>query len=116
MVYEHKLTEPVLEDMSRQSMGLNGKIKKYLEMLDEQGRSLEWPYKDKIEGYQNLFELRPKFDNVAYRMFYFWRGNTAFFVHTAVEKGQKRKNQREYKTAEQNKQVLEKILSAHGGR
>jgi hypothetical protein len=115
MVFNHILTESVLEDMSKQSLGLNGKIKKYLDMLDERGHSLEWPYKDKIESYKNLYELRPQFNNVAYRMFYFWKGNAAYFIHTAIEKGQKKKNQREYKMADQNKQILEKILTKKGG-
>jgi hypothetical protein len=105
----------VFEDIKKQSVGLNGKIKKLLDMLDERGYALEWPYKDKIEGFKNLFELRPKFDNVEYRMFYFWRGNTAYFIHTAIEKGQKKKNQREYRTADRNRQILEKILIKKGG-
>lgn len=82
--------------------------------LYAKGRSLIWPFVDKIMGYKNLWELRPHHHNTEYRMIFFWQKNTAYFVHTFIEKGQKKKNQREYRTAEKKKRILETILSAQG--
>ena len=116
MYFCHRLIESVLEDMSRQSIELNAKIKKYLELLDEKGYSLTSPFVDKIEGYKNLWELRPHHHNLEYRMIFFWHRNTAYFIHVFIEKGQKKKNQREYRTAAQKKQILERILMEQGGK
>jgi hypothetical protein len=110
MLFDHILTRAVLEDMEKQSVELNGKIKKYLEILDEKGHSLAGPFVDKIEGYKNLWELRPHHHNIEYRMIFFWQKNTAYFMHAFVEKGQKKKNRREYDTADRIKQELLKIL------
>ena len=114
MQYDHILTETVLEDMGKQSVELNAKIKKYLEILDERGHLLAGPFVDKIESYKNLWELRPHHHNIEYRMIFFWQRSTAYFIHTFVEKGQKKKNQREYKTADRKKQVLIQFLTTQG--
>ena len=82
--------------------------------MDEKGYALTSPFVDKIESYKNLWELRPHHHNIEFRMIFFWNKNTAYFVHSFIEKGQKKKNRREYKTAEQIKQALEKILSTQG--
>jgi len=91
-------------------MDLRVKLKKYLEQLQERGPALLKPFVDKIEGYKNLFELRPHFGNLEYRMFFFWKGNTAYFIHTFIEKGQKKKNQREYKIADEIKKKIERNM------
>ncbi|MCX8093689.1 MAG: type II toxin-antitoxin system RelE/ParE family toxin [Candidatus Goldbacteria bacterium] len=114
MRFNHFLTKSVFEDIKKQSIELNAKIKKYLELLDEKGHALQMPFVDKIESYKNLYELRPHHHNIEYRMIFFWRGNIAYFIHSFVEKGQKKKNQREYKIAEVRKKKLEKNIGKAG--
>jgi hypothetical protein len=92
-------TEKVENDISVQSIGLKAKIKAYREILKIKGHSIALPYADKIEGYENLFELRPHFHNIEFRLIWFWQGNHAQFVHTFTEKGKKKENRREYKKA-----------------
>jgi hypothetical protein len=110
-VFEYRFTERVLKEISGLPEGLKGKIYKYLEMLEVKGYALTWPFTDRIEGYKNLWELRPSFGNNEFRLIFFWKGNTAYFVHSFVEKGQKKKNHREYDTADKLKKMLEQKIN-----
>jgi len=55
-----------------------------------QGHNIRLPYSHKIEGYTNLYELRPGYKNLEYRLFYFWHSNHAQIVHSCFEAGKKR--------------------------
>jgi hypothetical protein len=105
--FEHKMTDKVLRDIdSINEAGLKKKIKIYLELLDMNGFNLPSQYMDKIEGYKGLFELRPHFHNIEFRMAFFWQNNTAIIIHTFYERGNTRKNQREYETANKIRKIL----------
>jgi len=107
MRFEYDLTEKVLKEIQNQPAGLKGKIKKYLDLLKGKGPALIWPFVDKIESYKNLWELRPSYGNIEFRMIFFWKQRKALFVRAFTEKGKKKKNQREYRTANNIKKVLE---------
>lgn len=94
IVYD--ITDPVQENIDKQSVGLKAKIKSYLDVLVIKGHSILLPYSDKIEGYKNLFELRPDFGNIEFRMIYFWIGNHAWFINSFYERGKAKENRREY--------------------
>jgi|ERR1035437_197581 phage-related protein len=64
-----------------------GKVKYYLELLESRGPMLREPYAKKLNG--NIYELRPGFGKTEIRLFYFWDGNTAWFVHGIIKKTQK---------------------------
>lgn len=64
-----------------------GKIKYYLELLEIRGPALKAPYSKKIS--REIYELRPGFGNTEIRLFYFWDGNTAWFVNGIIKKKQK---------------------------
>ena len=87
------------------------KIEAYKEILLMKGHSITLPYSDKIEGYKNLFELRPGFHNLEYRLIYFWQGNHAYFVNSFTEKGKKKENRREYAKAEK---IKNNVLNRRG--
>ncbi len=110
MKYDYDMTNKVLEDVKNQPSGLQGKINKYLELLTEKGQALKKPFVDSIKSYKNLYELRPSHGNLEYRMIFFWKQKTAYFIHTFFEKGKKRKNQREYKTAAAIKKIAERNI------
>ena len=102
----YDLTEMVQEVLDKQTDGLKAKTKSYLEALEIKGHNLSLPYSDKIEGYKNLFELRPHFHNTELRMIYFWQGNHAWFVNVFIEKGKKKENRREYEKANTIKSIM----------
>ena len=64
-----------------------GKVKYYLDLLEDRGPMLREPYAKKID--ENIYELRPGFGKTEIRLFYFWDGNTAWFVHGIIKKTQK---------------------------
>lgn len=64
-----------------------GKVKYYFDLLEDRGPLLREPYAKKIDD--RIYELRPGFGNTEMRLFYFWDGNTAWFVHGIVKKTQK---------------------------
>jgi hypothetical protein len=107
--FTHEMTDKVLKEIDNiNETGLKKKIKMYLELLDVNGFNLPSQYMDKIEGYKGLFELRPHFHNIEFRMVFFWQSNTAMIIHAFYERGNTRKNQREYDTAETiRKQIIE---------
>lgn len=99
-------TQLVRQQVDSLPDGLIEKIEAYKDILKMKGHHISLPYADKIEGYKNLFELRPGFHNMEYRMIYFWQGNHAQFVNSFVEKGKKKENRREYVKAEQIKNAI----------
>lgn len=104
--FKHVLSQEVLKAVDEiEEEGLIKKIKAYCDLLDEHGYNIPSQYMDKIEGYRNLFELRPHFHNIEFRMLFFWQDNTAYFVHSFYERGSKKKNRNEYDTAERIKKV-----------
>lgn len=99
--FTHKMAGRVVKIVEEiKEEGLQNKIDNYLELLDMYGFNLPSQYLDKIEGYKGLFELRPHFHNIEFRMIFFWQGNTAMIIHAFYERGSKKKNQREYDTAD----------------
>jgi phage-related protein len=64
-----------------------GKVKYYLDLLEARGPMLREPYAKKLNGH--IYELRPGFGKTEIRLFYFWDGNTAWFVHGVIKKTQK---------------------------
>lgn len=105
--FKHVMTKAVLRDIDGiHEEGLKRKIKTYRDLLDEYGYNLPSQYMDKIEGYNGLFELRPHFHNIEFRMVFYWQGNTAVIVHTFYERGSKKKNHREYETAQAIRKAL----------
>jgi hypothetical protein len=107
--FTHIETVEVLEAIEKiQEEGLRKKIKIYQGLLDERGFNLPSQYMDKIEGYKNLFELRPHFHNIEFRMIFYWKGKEARFIHAFYERGNKKTNQREYKTADNIKKATER--------
>jgi hypothetical protein len=107
-----EMTVKVSETIEKLPRGLQNKINAYLDLLQDKGHALLFPYVDKVEGYKNLWELRPHFHNMEFRMIYFWKERTAYFVHAFEERGKKAKNQREYRTADSIKTVILKQLEA----
>jgi hypothetical protein len=105
-MYDYKLTQRVLEDLKNTPPGIHAKTYVYLDVLKIKGPMTGLPYKDKIEGYKNLFELRPSFHNIEFRVVFYWQGNVAKCIHTFYEKGKKKKNQREYATADRLRKTL----------
>lgn len=104
--FKHVLSKEVLKTIDEiNEEGLKKKVRQYLDLLDENGYKLPSQYMDKIEGYKNLFELRPHFHNIEFRMIFYWQENTAFFVLTFYERGSKKKNQRDYDTANMIKKM-----------
>jgi hypothetical protein len=99
-------TTLVQEQVDELPEGLIKKIEAYKEILKMKGHHIALPYADKIEGYNNLFELRPGFHNIEYRMIFFWQGNHAQFVNSFTEKGKKKENRREYSKAGQIKPAI----------
>lgn len=99
-------TVAVERTIGEQSEGLKAKIRTYRQILVMKGHSIAFPYADKIEGYNNLFELRPHFHNIEFRMIWFWQGNHAQFVHTFIKKGKKKENRREYQKASDIKNII----------
>jgi hypothetical protein len=92
--------------IGEQSEGMKAKIRTYRQILVIKGHSIALPYADKIGGYNNLFELRPHFHNIEFRMIWFWKGNHAQFVHTFIEKGKKTENRRDYQKADDIKNII----------
>ena len=93
--FTHIETVEVLEAIEKiQEEGLRKKIKIYQGLLDERGF--------------NLFELRPHFHNIEFRMIFYWKGKEARFIHAFYERGNKKTNQREYKTADNIKKATER--------
>ena len=87
-----------------------GKIKYYLDLLALRGPMLREPYAKKLNS--DIFELRPGFGNVEIRLFYFWDGDTAWFVSGIVKKSQKTP-EREIKLAVER---MKRYFAAKGGR
>lgn len=107
--FTHIETEEVLDAIEKiNEEGLKNKIKIYQCLLDEPGFNLPSQYLDKIEGYKDLFELRPHFHNIEFRMIFYWKEREARFIHYFYERGDKKSNQREYKTAENIRKAIER--------
>jgi len=102
----YEVTEPVQQLIDKQSDGLKSKIIFFLDMLKMKGHGIRLHYSDKIEGYDNLFELRPSFGNIAFRMIYFWTGNKAWFINAFFERGKTKENRREYEKAHQIRIIM----------
>ena len=98
--YSYEMTNAVLKVLNELPEGLHKKVDMYLGMLEAKGFYLFNPYVDKIESYKNLWELRPSFANLEFRMIFYWQERTARFIHAFYERGKKKKNQREYQTAD----------------
>ncbi len=102
----YSLNETVKQQIMDLSDGLKKKIQAYIDILLIKGHDIRKPYSDKIEGFTNLYELRPGFNNIEYRLIYFWSGNHAQFVNSFVEKNQKKKNRREYEKGNIIKNIM----------
>ena len=108
--FNHVMTDKVLKKIEEiEEIGLKKKIKIYLALLDMKGFTMPSQYMDKIEGYKNLFELRPHFHNIEFRMLFFWQGNTAKIIHTFYERGKTKQNQNEYATADRIRNAITRI-------
>ncbi|OPZ97161.1 MAG: hypothetical protein BWY70_01576 [Bacteroidetes bacterium ADurb.Bin408] len=64
-----------------------GKVKYYLDLIKTRGPMIREPYAKKLNG--SIYELRPSFGKTEIRLFYFWDGDTAWFVHGIIKKSQK---------------------------
>jgi len=60
------------------------KIEKFIEILEEKGPNLPRPYADVIQG--PVRELRVKFGNMNYRLFYFFHEKRIILTHGIVKK------------------------------
>ncbi len=98
--------EKSIEDIEAE--GLKKKTKKYLVLLEEKGYNLPSQYMDKIEGYRGLFELKPHFGNIEFRLLFYWKGSEAQIIHWLYERGNTKKNRREYETAERIRNSIER--------
>lgn len=73
--------------VSERSPKEQGKIAYYLKLLEQRGPRLTEPYAEKVG--EHIYELKPVFWNTEMRLFYFWDGLTAVFVHAIVKKKMK---------------------------
>ena len=64
-----------------------GKIIYFLNLLKQKGPTLDDRYAEKLND--EIYELKPRHWNTEMRMFYFWEGRKAIFVHAIVKKKQK---------------------------
>ena len=85
-----------------------GRLAKYVKMLEEQGYELKRPYVEKLKGYTDLWELRPNFWNVEIRIIFTWYKNTVVFLEGFFEKNEGKKTQRHYDRANDRKNKLPK--------
>jgi len=69
------------------SKGARRKCGRYMLFLQESGRGLPASYLRKLEG--PIWELRPEYDGIEYRLLFGRSGDTFVFVHAFIKKRQK---------------------------
>lgn len=70
----------------------SAKILRDIDLLERHGFSLGLPYIKKLEGYDELWELRTKHSSNIYRVFYFHYNNGVFvLLHGIIKKSDKLK-------------------------
>lgn len=96
--YETKRGEkPVLEFLDALPEKARAKCVSYLKLLEERGNALSRQYAGKVRD--DLWELRPEFGGVEYRLFYFtFIANRIVIVH-AISKKTQRLNPRDIELA-----------------
>ena len=99
--YHSGKNNPVDDFVESKGAAAAAKIDQYIEQLKIHGPMLHAPYAKKLTG--NIFELRPGIWTGEYRLFYFWHGNKAIFVHAIDRKEMK---QRDIKLAEKRRTEL----------
>jgi hypothetical protein len=67
-----------------------GKIYFLMALLEEKGPKLKRPYAAYLRD--KIWELRPGINTEEYRLFYFWHGKSAVFVHAVDKKDFKQKD------------------------
>ena len=114
--YENgKGEKPVEEYINglREQQGKDARIKltkvvEYIRKLSEYGTRVGKPEVDKIEGEENLYELRPLKDRI---FFAYWKDNTFVLLHHFVKKSRKTPKTE----IEQAKRNLKDWIERYGG-
>jgi hypothetical protein len=103
--YKSSGKSPVIEFICSRNEAGRAKIMFCMGLLREKGPELKRPYAAYLRD--KIWELRPGVNTEEYRLFYFWNGKTAYFLH-AVDK--KNFRQRDIKLAEIRMKYMQKIL------
>jgi len=82
-------SSPVRDFIAERTKKEISKILFCMELLKSKGRELTEPYSKNIEN--GINELRVVFAGNAFRLFYYWDGNDAVFVHAIHKKDMKLK-------------------------
>ena len=81
---EENGTVPIVEWLARLPRKANTKCHVYLTRLESEGHELRRPNGDYLRD--GIYELRPSFDGVHYRILYFFQGNEAVVVSHGLTK------------------------------
>lgn len=77
-------TVPIIEWLAKLPRKANAKCHVYLTRLELEGHELRRPNGDYLRD--GIYELRPSFDGVHYRILYFFQGNEAVVVSHGLTK------------------------------
>ena len=87
---------------------IKAKVFRSIELLEEFGPFLREPHSKKLEGYNNLFELRIHQSTNSIRLFYFHKSGCVYIVTSGYSKKSQKLDKKEIEKAERiKKQFLE---------
>jgi len=102
--YTEKGKYPVLEFIQKQSPKEQAKVLREIDLLEEFGLSLGLPHIKKIQGHDDLWELRIKHSSNNFRIFYFCYTGGKFVLLHGIRKTSGKTPSRDIKTADKRKQ------------
>lgn len=80
---------PVEDFLDKLKTKDRAKCIEYIEQLEEKGLALPANYQTKLQGEKDLWELRPEWGGVEYRLFFTRADGTFIFVHAIKKKSEK---------------------------
>ncbi len=90
MKFDVELLEPAVEFILHQSIKMQAKIHRTINLLEEFGYQLPEPHSKKLSVVKNLYELRIKLGTDICRLFYFyWKEKTYIVTSGYVKKTNK---------------------------
>lgn len=95
MKYKVELLDDVVDFILHQSIKMQAKIQRTIDLLKEFGHTLPEPHSKKIKGVSKFFELRVKQGKNICRLFYFYYQNDIYIITSAYVKKSNKINKRE---------------------